>query len=73
MLIGEHQISVAISNPPRRGEKGENKDEPARSIPVATTLGSGSLTSRDQPPAKTTTSFLPRSQALGRKKTLNLN
>ena len=70
MLIGEHKISVAISNPPKRGDK---DDQPSKSIPVGSTLGSGSLTSRDSAPPKTTMAFLPRSQVLGRKKTLNLN
>lgn len=81
MLIGENQIAVAISNPPKRNNpsdssSGSSSNEKARS------LGSGSYktAANTQGPASTsngpssasTLSFVPRAQALGqRKKTLN--
>ena len=68
MLIGEHQITVAISNPPKRKIKDEsdvsddNKPTPQQqNNPLSSSLGAGSATS----------SFIPRSQLVGRKKTLN--
>jgi RNA recognition motif-containing protein len=79
MLVGENQISVAISNPPKRNNpafesnKAEGPNEKARS------LGSGSYktSAAAQGPAPTTSapssafSFVPRSQVIGRKKTLS--
>ena len=41
MLIGENNISVAISNPPKRGQKSDEVENP-----IVTSLGSGSVKSR---------------------------
>lgn len=88
MLIGENQISVSISNPPKR-KQGDEPTPEEKKEKIAQSLGSGSVTSRSKPDSQnagassTTTSgartqstpftFVPRSQQLmGRKKTLNL-
>jgi hypothetical protein len=42
MLVGENQISVAISNPPKRGQEEGEK----RFNPIVSSLGSGSVKSR---------------------------
>lgn len=71
MLIGENQISVAISNPPKRKKPEDlemsGPNEKARS------LGSGAYKTGAAPAPKTSTgfSFVPRSQVIGRKKTLS--
>ena len=79
MLIGEHQISVAISNPPKRDKSEDNKQI------LTSSLGAGSLSSRiksgdlssknkdeNRSSISTLSSFIPRSQLVNRKKTLNL-
>lgn len=67
MLIGENQISVAISNPPKRKQPQEGRQPESE---VKKSLGSGTVESRT---SSNTTSFVPRSQQLlVRKKTLNL-
>ena len=77
MLIGENQISVEISNPPKRKEPGSFGAAPSaetakKSEAVTSSLGSGSVSSRAQPSSSVTT-FLPRTQLMNtRKKTLNL-
>jgi hypothetical protein len=72
MLIGEHQIAVAISNPPKRNQPFEAPAPKAPSEEVKKSLGAGSVTNRNQPSAATT-NFVPRSQLMNvRKKTLNL-
>ncbi len=43
MLVGENQISVAISNPPKRGQKEESGE---KLNPIVSSLGSGSVKSR---------------------------
>lgn len=85
MLIGENQIAVAISNPPKR--KQGQFDEKEVKKELSSSLGVGSVTSRNpsqQQNAPGTSSnstssnsfgslFIPRSQQLmSRKKTLNL-
>lgn len=73
MLIGENQITVAISNPPKRKDfEADKSNEKARS------LGSGSYKTAAQAPSKASSgatssfSFVPRSQVIGgRKKTLS--
>lgn len=91
MLIGDNQISVAISNPPRRAqgsEGGPSLEEKREKI--AQSLGAGSVTSRSTDATSSTATktgqnnnsannksqtplaFVPRSQLMGRKKTLNL-
>lgn len=71
MLIGENQISVAISNPPKRKQPFETREVEQENSEIKRSLGSGSVESRSAP--KPSTSFVPRSQQLlGRKKTLNL-
>lgn len=90
MLVGEenHQISVAISNPPKRNRPEDDVNEDKQQK-LTRSLGSGSVTSRtasqqsasadnntsSTAAAKTSTfSFVPRSQQLmGRKTKLNLN
>ena len=67
MLIGEHQISVAISNPPKRKKPEEDKETSKSTStqpinPLSSSLGAGSATS----------SFIPRSQLVSRKKTLDI-
>lgn len=67
MLIGENQISVAISNPPKRKQPHESAQAETE---IKKSLGSGSIESRT---SSKPTSFVPRSQQLlVRKKTLNL-
>lgn len=69
MLIGENQISVAISNPPRRKQSQDSRQTESE---IKKSLGSGSIESRTTTSSKTT-AFVPRSQQLlVRKKTLNL-
>ncbi len=84
MLIDDRQISVAISNPPKRGSTNNELTKEEGKQRIANSLGSGSVTSRvdfaqpsnsfQQPQATSSkqTSFVPRSQLVGRKKTLNL-
>lgn len=87
MLVGEenHQISVAISNPPKRNKPEDDVNEDKQQK-LTRSLGSGSVTSRTasqqsasdntaSTAAKTSAfSFVPRSQQLmGRKTKLNLN
>lgn len=87
MLVGEenHQISVAISNPPKRNKPEDDVNEDKQQK-LTRSLGFGSVTSRtasqqsdnntaSTAAAKTSTfSFVPRSQQLmGRKTKLNLN
>ena len=75
MLIGEHQIAVAISNPPKRKQSFEAPPPKAPSEEVKKSLGAGSVTNRNQPSTSSAaaTSFVPRSQLMNvRKKTLNL-
>ena len=45
MLVGENQISVAISNPPRRAQNSFDEGE-KRANPIVSSLGSGSVKSR---------------------------
>jgi len=81
MMIGEHQISVSISNPPKRKQPiDQSKPESSTSM-ASTSLGAGSLSSRINTSTTTTrtttttttSTFLPRSQLMSnRKKTLNL-
>ncbi len=79
MLIGEHQISVAISNPPKRNERMDFTQSNEAKTTQITGLGSGSLSSRattsnsSSTTSSNVTSFLPRSQVVNtnRKKTLN--
>lgn len=75
MLIGENQISVAISNPPKRKQQQDEMAPSDKSIEIKRSLGSGSVGSRSEPvnkpvrPAATVSSFVPRSQQLmGRKR-----
>lgn len=72
MLIGDNQISVAISNPPKRKKPDEESSGPNEK---ARSLGSGSYKTGVAPAPKTSTSsgfsFVPRSQVIGRKKTLS--
>ncbi len=85
MLIGDHQISVAISNPPKRKQPFEEPTSRGPSDEVKRSLGAGSVTNRNasnQDGSSTSSasgsrpsvsSFLPRSQLMNvRKKTLNL-
>ena len=47
MLVGENQISVALSNPPKREQEvGRGDSEVKRSNPIVSSLGSGSVKSR---------------------------
>lgn len=76
MLIGENQITVAISNPPKRKQpldlrpETDSKEKPEE---IKRSLGSGSVGSRTSQPVTSVASFVPRSQQLmSRKKTLNL-
>ena len=74
MLIGEQQIAVAISNPPKRDRMDTQRDETKTS--QISGLGSGSLSSRatsSSTSGANVTSFLPRSQVVNtnRKKTIN--
>ncbi|CAF0720727.1 unnamed protein product [Brachionus calyciflorus] len=74
MLIGENQISVAISNPPKRKQPFESREseQEIKKDEIKKSLGSGSVESRSSS-TSTPMSFVPRSQQLlGRKKTLNL-
>jgi RNA recognition motif-containing protein len=79
MLIGEHQISVAISNPPKRAKDdsaGVSKQQLASSlgggsINNRSTASSGSSAVSSQKSASSFSSFVPRSQMV-RKKALNL-
>ena len=80
MLIGEHQISVAISNPPKRNDRMDTQQSSEIKTTQITGLGSGSLSSRATTSGGTSstsssnvTSFLPRSQIMNtnRKKTIN--
>ena len=71
MLIGEQQISVSISNPPKRTDRNETQpDESSNKKSQITGLGTGSLSSRA---GNTSNIFLPRSQIMNtnRKKTIN--
>ena len=69
MLVGEHQIAVAISNPPKK--KGD-LDAPSTSQQAQSSLGGGAVSNR-APSNPSAMSFLPRSQLMNsRKKTLNL-
>lgn len=70
MLIGEHQISVAISNPPKRkiGDRSE-QDTEEKKQQISSSLGSGSFKSTSAPAsAPTVVSFMPRSQLIGQRK-----
>lgn len=80
ILIGENQISVAISNPPKRNlQSGEPDEDEEKRTKLTHSLGSGSVTSRSgsssaaqsQPSqatgvksASTAMAFVPRSQQL---------
>ncbi len=44
MLIGEHQISVAISNPPKRAK--DSDSAPLSKLQLASSLGGGSINNR---------------------------
>ena len=79
MLIGDFQISVAISNPPKKNK--ESSSAPSRES-LARSLGSGSVSSRGGESALSSSSssataplvrtgFLPRA-LVGRKKALNI-
>lgn len=76
MLIGENNISVAISNPPKRKDQGSFEPRDQGPNQKARSLGSGSYktaanTSGVQSSTNSTFSFVPRSQVIGRKKTLS--
>jgi RNA recognition motif-containing protein len=76
MLIGEQQIAVAISNPPKRDRNETQKDDGANKTSQISGLGSGSLSSRassSSTPGSNVNLFLPRSQIMNtnRKKTIN--
>jgi RNA recognition motif-containing protein len=80
MMIGEHQISVSISNPPKRKQPADQSKQETSTMVASTSLGAGSLSSRISSSTSTTKSatttsstFLPRSQLMSnRKKTLNI-
>jgi hypothetical protein len=80
MQIGDQQISVAISNPPKRkqterdliGFSNSNNNDPTK---LATSLGSGSFKTGTPATSSTTNnsfSFMPRSQIIGRKTKLDI-
>ena len=81
MQIGDQQISVAISNPPKRKQterdligfsNNGNSNDPTK---LATSLGSGSFKTGTPATSSTTNnsfSFMPRSQIIGRKTKLDI-
>lgn len=76
MLVGEHQIAVAISNPPRRNHGATSltfgSERASETAPkAASSLGSGAISNRA--PTTSVTAFLPRAQLINKRKTtLNL-
>ena len=72
MLVRENQISVAISNPPKKKGESGSADQSSNQKAAESSLGSGAISNR-APSNPSVMSFLPRTQLMtARKKTLNL-
>jgi RNA recognition motif-containing protein len=84
MLIGDKQIAVSISNPPKRSIVPPNDQQPTskseKQIKIQqSSLGGGTMTNRtaatsnDDKPKQTISSFMPRAQMLNNARKMKLN